>query len=67
MKSALKKAVIDEIIPSNPIDRIEHVRKEVYIPEFYTDEELLNLIEVIKEQSLKLPLTLGIVYGLRQC
>lgn len=66
MNNALKEAVIAEIIPSNPMDRIESVKKEVYIPEFYTDNELLDLIEVIKTQDLELPLTLGILYGLRR-
>lgn len=66
MNNALKEAVIAEIIPSNPMDRIESVKKEVYIPEFYTDDELIELIEVIKTQKLELPLTLGIIYGLRR-
>ena len=66
MNTALKEAVIAEIIPSNPMDRIESVKKEVYIPEFYTDDELIELIEVIKTQKLELPLTLGIIYVLRR-
>ena len=66
MNTALKEAVIAEIIPSNPMDRIESVKKEVYITEFYTDDELIELIEVIKTQKLELPLTLGIIYGLRR-
>lgn len=66
MNTALKEVVIAEIIPSNPMDRIESVKKEVYIPEFYTDDELIELIEVIKTQKLELPLTLGIIYGLRR-
>lgn len=66
MNTALKEAVIAELIPSNPMDRIESVKKEVYIPEFYTDDELIELIEVIKTQKLELPLTLGIIYGLRR-
>ena len=66
MNTALKEAVIAEIIPSNPMDRIESVKKEVYIPEFYTDDELIELIEVIKTQKLELPLNLGIIYGLRR-
>ena len=66
MNTALKEAVISEIIPSNPMDRIESVKKEVYIPDFYTDDELIELIEVIKTQKLELPLTLGIIYGLRR-
>lgn len=66
MNTALKEAVIAEIIPSNPMDRIESVKKEVYIPNFYTDDELIELIEVIKTQKPELPLTLGIIYGLRR-
>ena len=66
INTALKEAVIAEIIPSNPMDRIESVKKEVYIPDFYTDDELIELIEVIKTQKLELPLTLGIIYGLRR-
>lgn len=66
MNTALKEAVIAEIIPSNPMDRIESMKKEVYIPEFYTDDELIELIEVIKTQKLELPLTLGIIYGLKR-
>ena len=66
MNTALKEAVIAEIIPSSPMDRIESVKKEVYIPEFYTDDELIELIEIIKTQKLELPLTLGIIYGLRR-
>lgn len=66
MNTALKEAVIAEIIQSNPMDRIESVKKEVYISEFYTDEELIDLIEVVKTQKLELPLTLGIIYGLRR-
>lgn len=66
MSTALKEAVIAEIIQFNPMDRIESVKKEVYIPNFYTDDELIDLIEVIKTQKLELPLTLGIIYGLRR-
>lgn len=66
MNTALKETVIAEIIPSNPMDRIESVKKEVYILEFYTDDELIELIEVIKTQKIELPLTLDIIYGLRR-
>ena len=53
MSTALKEAVIAEIIQFNPMDRIESVKKEVYIPNFYTDNELIELIEVIKTQKLE--------------
>lgn len=66
MSTALKEVVIAEIIPSNPMDRIESIKKEEYIPDFYTDDELIDLIEVVKTEKLELPLTLGIIYGLRR-
>lgn len=66
MNTALKEAVIAEIIPFNPMDRIESVKKEVFIPNFYTDDELIDLIEVIKTEKLELALTLGVIYGLRR-
>ena len=66
MSTALKEAVIAELIQFNPMDRIESVKKEVYIPNFYTDDELIDLIEIIKTEKLELALTLGIIYGLRR-
>ena len=66
MSTALKEVVVAEIIPSNPMDRIESIKKEEYIPDFYTDDELIDLIEVVKTEKLELPLTLGIIYGLRR-
>ena len=66
MNTALRSALIAEIIPFNPMDRIEPIKKDVYIPNFYTDDELLDLIEVIKTQKLELALTLWIIYGLRR-
>jgi integrase len=66
MNTALRQAVIAEIIPLNPIDRIEPIKKEEYIPDFYTDDELIDLIDVIKTEKMELPLTLGIIYGLRR-
>ena len=66
INNALKEAVISEIIAYNPMDRIPKIKKEEYIPDFYTDGELMNLIETIKSSTLELPLTLGILYGLRR-
>lgn len=66
MREALKYAVILEIIPSNPFDKVEPVKKEQFIPNYYTDQELIDLIEVVKNEKLELALTLGILYGLRR-
>lgn len=66
ISSALKEAVITEIIPTNPMEKLLPVKKEQFIPDFYTDEELIELIKVVKTVQQELPLILGIVYGLRR-
>ena len=63
---ALDLAVTKEIIPTNPLNKIPPVKKEDFIPEFYTDNEVLAFIEAIKDDKLRLPLTLAAVYGLRR-
>lgn len=63
---ALKEALTKDIINSNPLDKIPPVKKDEYIPNFYTDEELLNFIEVAKTSKLELPLIIAAVYGLRR-
>lgn len=63
---ALDLAVTKEIIPTNPLNKIPTVKKEDFIPEFYTDDEVLAFIEAIKNDKLRLPLTLAAVYGLRR-
>lgn len=63
---ALDLAVTKEIIPTNPLNKIPPVKKEDFIPEFYTDYEVLAFIEAIKDDKLRLPLTLAAVYGLRR-
>lgn len=66
INSALKDAITKEIIEYNPLDKIPPIKKDEFIPEFYTDEELLLFISVIQEHPLRLPLTLSAVYGLRR-
>lgn len=58
--------MIKEIIITNPMDRIPAVKKDEYIPNFYTDDELLEFIEVAKTTKLELPLVIAAVYGLRR-
>lgn len=66
INSALKEAVTKDIIPVNPLDKIPAVKKDEFIAEFYTDDELLEFIEIVKTNKLKLPLILAAVYGLRR-
>lgn len=66
INTALHEAMIKEIIITNPMDRIPAVKKDEYIPNFYTDDELLEFIEVAKTTKLELPLVIAAVYGLRR-
>ena len=47
ISKALKRAVVKEIIPSNPIDRIENIKEKQFIGDFYTVEELEQLMNII--------------------
>lgn len=66
MSKALKRAVIKEIIPTNPMDKIESIKEEQFIGEFYTLEELEQLIKIIDGMFIELPILLASYYGLRR-
>lgn len=48
------------------MDKVPPVKKDEFIPEFYTDDELLEFIEVAKTTKLELPLVIATVYSLRR-
>lgn len=66
INKALQEASIRDIILFNPMDKVPPVKKDEFIPEFYTDDELLEFIEVAKKSKLELPLVIAAVYGLRR-
>ena len=63
---ALKSAVITEIIDSNPATKLEPIKVKEYTADYYTQDELLNLIEIIKTTPIELPVIIAGVYGLRR-
>ena len=63
---ALKSAVITEIIDSNPATKLEPIKVKEYTADYYTQDELLNLMEIIKTTTIELPVTIAGVYGLRR-
>ena len=48
------------------MNKIPPVKKDEFIPEFYTDDKLLEFIEVAKKSKLELPLVIAAIYGLRR-
>ncbi len=66
ISKALKSAVITEIIDSNPATKLEPIKVKEYTADYYTQDELLNLMEIIKTTPIELPVVIAGVYGLRR-
>lgn len=66
ISKALKSAVITEIIDSNPATKLEPIKVKEYTADYYTQDELLNLMEIIKTTEIELPVIIAGVYGLRR-
>ena len=63
---ALKYAVKNDMIPSNPADKVERPKQDKFYGSFYDREELNKLFEAVTGTKLELPVLLGAFYGLRR-
>lgn len=63
---ALEHAVKTDLILSNPANKTELPKKENYIANFYSTNEILTLLESVKNTKLETPVLLGCYYGLRR-
>lgn len=66
ISKALKSAVITEIIDSNPATKLEPIKVKEYTADYYTQDELLSLMEIIETTPIELPVIIAGVYGLRR-
>ena len=66
IRKALDTAVKLDIIPSNPADKIERPKKNQFIGDHYTLEELQQLFEKSKGDPLEIIILLASFYGLRR-
>ena len=66
ISKALKSAVILELIDSNPATKLEPIKVKEYTANYYTQDELLNLMELIKSTTIELPVIIAGIYGLRR-
>lgn len=64
---ALKRAVMDGLIPGNPADRVEPPKQEKYTAAYYNAEECRALLDAVKGSELELPIALALFFGLRRC
>ena len=62
----MQTAVKLDVITSNPADKIERPKKEQFIGDRYTLDELKVLFEVSKNDPLHLVILIASFYGLRR-
>ena len=63
---ALKYAVKNDMIPSNPADKVERPKQDKFYGNFYDRDDLNKLFEAVAGTKLELPVLLGAFYGLRR-
>jgi Site-specific recombinase XerD len=63
---ALDEAVMRELIPANPANRVKRPKKEQYVANCYSVEECNQLLKCIKGEKLELVISLTLFYGLRR-
>lgn len=63
---ALKQAVKDGLIPHNPAAGIEFPKQKKFVGQYYTQEEIKILQELVKGTVIEVPVMLTIFYGFRR-
>jgi len=66
LHKALKYAVKLDLIPGNPVDKVERPKPEKYLAAYYTAEEMEQLFEAARGHRLELIIQFAAFYGLRR-
>ena len=66
IRKALDTAVKLDIIPSNPADKVERPKKDQFIGDFYSIDELEELYKASRGDPLEIVILLASFYGLRR-
>lgn len=66
LHKALKYAVKTDLIPVNPVDKVDRPKKNAFTPSFYDKEEINKLFDLVEGTELELPVKLAAFYGLRR-
>ncbi|MCI2056703.1 MAG: site-specific integrase [Oscillibacter sp.] len=64
--ACLKNALRKDHIARNPMDKVDRPKKAKYIAAYFTREEAMQLLELVKDDLLYIPVLLGVYYGLRR-
>ena len=66
LHEACKYAVRQEILDSNPMDKVDRPKQKKYRGNYYSPERVQTLLSMIKEDVIYLPVLLAAYYGLRR-
>ncbi|MBO0468525.1 site-specific integrase [Enterococcus plantarum] len=66
IRKSLQYAVKNDLIDSNPADKVEKPQKNTFIGSFYSIEETQKLFECMARTKLEIPTLLACFYGLRR-
>ena len=66
IKKALSYAVRKDLLPANPMDKVDRPRMQKHIGRFYTQDELDELIRVVRGDGVEFPVLMAAFYGLRR-
>ena len=66
IRKALDYAVQTDLIPSNPAIKVGRPHQEQFIADYYNEDELNSLFQVVKDTPLELIVYLTAFYGLRR-
>ena len=66
LHKALKYAVQLDLIPGNPVDKVERPKLEKYMAGYYTAEEMEKLFEAARGHRLELIIQFAAFYGMRR-
>lgn len=66
LRKALQTAVKKDIITSNPADKIDRPKKNVYQAQFYSADEMMTLFDAVTDDPLETCVKLAAYYGLRR-
>lgn len=66
LRPALRKAYQSKLIPDNPFDFLEPIKKEKSPMSFYDKNEMKKLFEVMRGHKLEIPFLIAAYYGFRR-
>ena len=66
IRKALQYAMLNELINTNPADKVKRPKAKKYIASYYNKNELAQLFEVFKGDRLELCVQIAAYYGVRR-